>query len=97
MSQHELRRIGNRLTDPESTSEERAACYEALRNFSDHLKVRDLERRSDVVIFSIGVKLSDERIAHMVNRSSLADFCIRHGLTRAEVLERTGLAQAGVS
>ena len=93
----ELRRIGERLTDPSATEADRAACYAALRNYSDNLKLRDLKRRQELVRFSNGLKMPAWKIAEFCNKYSVADFCIFHGLARADVLERTGMAKAGMS
>lgn len=96
MISDELRRIGQRLTDPSATEAERAACYAALRDYSDNLKLRDLARRQELVRFSNSLELPAHKIAEACKRRSLADFCIFYGLSRQEVLERTGMAKAGV-
>jgi hypothetical protein len=91
-----LRRIAKRLTDPSATEEERVDLYAALRECSDGLKLRDLERRHELVCFSNGLEITAQQIAEFCGRHGIADFCIVHGLSRAEVLERTGLSKAGV-
>ena len=92
----ELQGVCERLTDPTLSAAERERAYTLLSGFNEQLRLRDLERRQEVVCFSNGLTLSTDQIAACCKTYSVADFCIWAGLTRAEVLERTGLARAGV-
>lgn len=85
------------LTDPNISEAKLEHYYTELREISVALRAKDAEARTQVITFSNGLKLAHSEIARRCAETSIADFCILTGLTRAEVLERTGLNKAGVS
>lgn len=96
MLSENIQSVSERLADPTLSEAERQRAYTILSGFNEQLRLRDLERREALVHFSNGLTLPNDQIAAYCKTYSVADFCITHGLTRAEVLERTGLARAGV-
>lgn len=92
----DIRSVSERLADSSLSEEDRGLLYAMLRGFNEQLRLRDLKRRQELVRFSNGLEMPAWKIAEFCHKYSLADFCIVHALTRAEVLERTGMAKAGV-
>ena len=91
-----MRRISHRLSAPDLTQTELDGLYTELSTLNAELRRRDSERRAAPVQFSNGLELPAWKIAQYCSRYSVADFCVLFGLSRAEVLERTGLGKAGV-
>lgn len=91
-----IKRACKRLTDPSLSAAELDELYSELRAVNEAFRAEVRRRREAPVRFSNGLELPAWKVAAYCNRYSIADFCIRNGLDRAEVLERTGLGRAGV-
>lgn len=89
--------ISEALTDPEIPEDLLEYHYAELKEIGAQLSAEDAQRRNQVITFSNGLALTTAEVAKVCAKTSIADFCIQTGLARAEVLERTGLAKAGVS